>query len=50
MLEYIKAMTPWERAGLAAGSALGVLFFFVFFWSMALACVALGYGPEVCGL
>jgi len=40
----------WMDWKLWAGAALGVSLFFVLFWSIAIACVVFGGGPEVCGL
>jgi len=50
MLKYFNQMTAWEKIKTIAGALLGVAVFFALSWGMALGCVALGHGPEVCGL
>lgn len=32
------------------GGAIGAVLVYGFFWAMAIGCVAVGFGPEVCGL
>lgn len=50
MLKYFNQMTTWEKVKMLGGAVIGVIGFFALFWGVAIGCVALGYGPEVCGL
>lgn len=50
MWNYFKQMRPVDKAMFIIGAAVGVLFIFALSWALAIGCVALGYGPEVCGL
>ena len=50
MWDYFKQMDAVEKTMTIIGAVIGVIFFFTLSWGMAIWCVALGYGPEVCGL
>ena len=39
-----------DKLVIVAGSIGGAIALYGFIWAMALACVAVGHPPEVCGL
>ncbi len=50
MLKYFLEMTTAEKIKTVIGAAVGLLGLFAFSWGMSIGCIALGYGPQVCGI
>lgn len=50
MLKYFLEMDTAAQIMTIIFAVVGVIGFFSLAWGMSIGCVALGYGPEVCGI
>jgi len=50
MISYFQSLTTAEKAITILGATLGAAFIYGMVWAFAIGCVAIGYGPEVCGV